>query len=115
MGGTLTGGMFTACAYALLLLLLIAELGAFMRTNYSTNVIMDQNSEALININFDIMLYDLPCKYLKLGVWDKFGSEQMNSTDQFHYIPVDHTGQNRGMAPRRRLQRLNKWTFSMML
>merc|ERR1712066_1163335 len=68
------------------------------RTSYSTNVIMDQNNEALLNINFDIMMYDLPCKYLKLGVWDKFGAEQMNTSDLFHYIPVDHTGQNRGMA-----------------
>mmetsp|Transcript_18225 Transcript_18225/g.41186 ORF Transcript_18225/g.41186 Transcript_18225/m.41186 type:complete len:471 (-) Transcript_18225:142-1554(-) len=96
--GTLTGGVFTAVAYALLVLLLIAELGAFMRTQYQTNIVMDQNNEALMKINFDIMLYDLPCKYLKLGVWDKFGEERMNSTDSFHYIPVDHTGQHRGMA-----------------
>jgi len=96
--GTLTGGVFTAVAYALLVLLLIAELGAFMRTTYQTNIVMDQNNEALMQINFDIMLFDLPCKYLKLGVWDKFGEERMNSTDTFHYIPVDRSGQNRGMA-----------------
>lgn len=96
--GTLTGGIFTAVAYALLVLLLIAELGAFMRTNYQTNIVMDQNTEALMQINFDITLFDLPCKYLKLGVWDKFGEEQMNTTDAFHYIPIDHKGQNRGMA-----------------
>mmetsp|Transcript_51465 Transcript_51465/g.142469 ORF Transcript_51465/g.142469 Transcript_51465/m.142469 type:complete len:471 (-) Transcript_51465:199-1611(-) len=96
--GTLTGGVFTAIAYALLVLLLIAELGAFMRTTYQTNIVMDQNNEALMQINFDIMLYDLPCKYLKLGVWDKFGEERMNSTDAFHYIPVDHAGQVRGTA-----------------
>jgi len=96
--GTLTGGVFTAVAYALLVLLLIAELGAFMRTTYQTNIVMDQNNDALMQINFDILVYDLPCKYLKLGVWDKFGEERMNSTEQFHYIPVDHTGQNRGMA-----------------
>mmetsp|Transcript_33110 Transcript_33110/g.87561 ORF Transcript_33110/g.87561 Transcript_33110/m.87561 type:complete len:471 (-) Transcript_33110:51-1463(-) len=96
--GTLTGGAFTAIAYALLVLLLIAELGAFMRTTYQTNVVMDQNDDSLMQINFDILLFDLPCKFLKLGVWDKFGEEQMNTTDTFHYIPVDHTGQNRGMA-----------------
>jgi len=96
--GTLTGGIFTAVAYALLMLLLIAELGAFLRTTYQTNVVMDKNGEELIQINFDIMMYDLPCKYLKIGVWDKFGEEQLNSTDAFHYIPVDHTGQYKGMA-----------------
>jgi len=96
--GTLTGGVFTAVAYAAVLLLLMAELGAFLRTTYLTNIIMDENREALMQINFDIMLYDLPCKYLKLGVYSKFGEEKLNSTDAFHYIPVDHTGQYKGMA-----------------
>lgn len=96
--GTFTGGAFTAVAYALLLLLLIAELGAFLRKNYQTNIIMDQNNDELIQINFDILMYDLPCKYLKIGVWDRFGEEKINSTDQFHYIPVDHKGQYKGMA-----------------
>ncbi|CAL1130207.1 unnamed protein product, partial [Cladocopium goreaui] len=96
--GTFTGGAFTAVAYALLLLLLIAELRAFLRKNYQTNIIMDQNNDELIQINFDILMYDLPCKYLKIGVWDRFGEEKINSTDQFHYIPVDHKGQYKGMA-----------------
>ncbi|CAK9062429.1 Protein disulfide-isomerase 5-3 (AtPDIL5-3) (Protein disulfide-isomerase 12) (PDI12) (Protein disulfide-isomerase 8-1) (AtPDIL8-1) [Durusdinium trenchii] len=80
--GTFTGGAFTAVAYALLLLLLIAELGAFFRKNYQTNVVMDQNNDELIQINFDILMFDLPCKYLKIGVWDRFGEEKINSTDQ---------------------------------
>lgn len=96
--GTLTGGVFTAVAYAAVVLLLMAELGAFLRTTYLTSIIMDENRESLMQINFDIMLYDLPCKYLKIGVYSKFGEERLNSTDQFHYIPVDHTGQYKGMA-----------------
>lgn len=95
---SLTGGVFTAVAYALLVLLLVAELGSFLRTTYITNVVMDQNNEELIQINFDVMLFDLPCKYLKLGVWDRFGEEKLNSTESFHYIPVDHKGQFKGMA-----------------
>jgi len=96
--GTFSGGAFTAIAYAALLLLFIAELGSFLRKNYQTNVLMDQNEDELIQINFDIFMYDLPCKYLKIGVWDKFGEEKMNSSDQFHYIPVDNKGQHKGMA-----------------
>jgi thiol-disulfide isomerase/thioredoxin len=96
--GTITGGIFTAIAYAVLLMLLMAELLAFMRTTYTTNIVMDQNEDELIGINFDIVMFDLPCKYLKLAVWDKFGEERINSTETFHYIPVDHKGQNVGMA-----------------
>mmetsp|Transcript_9656 Transcript_9656/g.17366 ORF Transcript_9656/g.17366 Transcript_9656/m.17366 type:complete len:469 (-) Transcript_9656:190-1596(-) len=96
--GTFSGGAFTAIAYAALLLLFIAELGSFLRKNYQTNILMDQNNDELIQINFDILMYDLPCKYMKIGVWDKFGEEKMNSSDQFHYIPVDHKGDHKGMA-----------------
>lgn len=76
----------------------MAELGAFLRTTYLTNIIMDENRENSMQINFDIMLFDLPCKYLKIGVFSKFGEERLNATEQFHYIPVDHTGQYKGMA-----------------
>eukprot|EP00928_Gymnodinium_smaydae_P071620 TRINITY_DN55156_c0_g1_i1.p1 TRINITY_DN55156_c0_g1~~TRINITY_DN55156_c0_g1_i1.p1 ORF type:complete len:486 (-),score=61.68 TRINITY_DN55156_c0_g1_i1:94-1500(-) len=95
---TLTGGVFTALAYAALCLLLIAELGAFFSVSYSTEVVMDENVEEQMNINFDILLFDLPCKHLKLSVWDKFGDEKMQSTDMFQYIPVDHTGRFKGMS-----------------
>jgi thiol-disulfide isomerase/thioredoxin len=96
--GTLTGGVFTAVAYAVVLLLLMAELGAFLRTTYLTNIIMDENRDSLMQINFDIMMYDLPCKYLKVMVFDKFAQEKMNQTERFHYIPVDHLGQYKGTA-----------------
>lgn len=96
--GTFTGGAFTAIAYAALLLLLIAELGAFLRTDYRTKVVIDQNNDGLVQINFDITMFDLPCKYLKVGVWDKFGAERINGTEAFHMTPVDHTGEFKGMA-----------------
>jgi thiol-disulfide isomerase/thioredoxin len=95
---TLTGGVFTAVAYAAVGLLLLAELGAFLRTTYLTNIIMDENRESLMQINFDITLYDLPCKFLQIGVFSKFGEEKLNTTDTFNYIPLDHTGQYKGMA-----------------
>jgi thiol-disulfide isomerase/thioredoxin len=95
---TLTGGIFTAVAYAALVLLLIAELSAFFRTTYSTNVVMDENNEESININFDILVQDLPCKYLKLFTYDKFGGEKMTQSESFQYIPVDHSGSFKGMT-----------------
>jgi len=90
--GTLTGGVFTALAYACLALLLIAETAAFLRTTYATNIVMDRNNEELISVNFDIVMFDLPCKYLKIVVWDMFGEERMNSTEAFSYRTVDHKG-----------------------
>lgn len=96
--GSITGGACTVIAYAALVLLLVAELGAFLRTSYQTNIMMDQNENELMPINFDVLMYDLPCKYLKLTVWDKFGVEKVQTRENFRYMPVDHIGQSRGMA-----------------
>mmetsp|Transcript_16293 Transcript_16293/g.46509 ORF Transcript_16293/g.46509 Transcript_16293/m.46509 type:complete len:474 (-) Transcript_16293:127-1548(-) len=96
--GTISGGVFTAIAWAVITLLLIAELGAYLRTNYSTSVYMDENSHEFMDIQFDITMFDLPCKYLKVSVWDKFGTERMVSHDNFTYKPLDHVGEPSGLT-----------------
>jgi len=88
--GTLTGGVFTAIAYAILILLMIAELGAYFRTTYQTIIIMDRNQENLMQINFDITMLDLPCRHLDLGVYDKFGREKLDQSVDYSFTPIGH-------------------------
>jgi thiol-disulfide isomerase/thioredoxin len=94
--GTVTGGIFTAVAYSLLLLLLIAELGAYVRVSYSTNVVIDDQRAEAMRIEFDVSLFDLPCKYLKVGAWDKYGKDRLVSNNTFKYQPLDHKGSEKG-------------------
>mmetsp|Transcript_37196 Transcript_37196/g.104972 ORF Transcript_37196/g.104972 Transcript_37196/m.104972 type:complete len:472 (-) Transcript_37196:170-1585(-) len=93
-----SNGAFQAIGYASLILLLIAELGTFLKTSYSSSVIVDSNDDSLMPINFDITLHDLPCKYLKIGVWDKFGEEKITGTEMLKYTPVDHVGMQKGRS-----------------
>lgn len=95
---TMTGGIFTAIAYASLTVLLVAETSDFFRTAYTTQVVMDENRHSLMRINFDITLLDLPCRHLKLHVFDKFGEESINTSGGFQYLPVDHTGSFKGQS-----------------
>lgn len=90
--GTFTGGLFTTIAYALLLLLLLAEIASYMRQTWQSNVTMDENEDQLVQLHFDITVFDLPCKYLKVGVWDKYGQERLEATEAFHYHNIDHQG-----------------------
>jgi len=82
--------------YLIFVVLIICEFGSFMRTTWTTNAAMDKNMESLIDVNFDITMYDLPCKHLKVAVWDKFNSEKMVSKDEYQYTQLDHTGGERG-------------------
>jgi thiol-disulfide isomerase/thioredoxin len=94
--GGVTGGMFTAVAYAVLCLLLVAELGAFLKVTYQTDVFLDENNDATLQINFDVTMYDLPCKYLKVEMYDKFGQEKLNVSTMIKFQSLDHTGANMG-------------------
>jgi len=85
-------------AYAMLILLLIAELGAFVRVNFTTNILMDSNKDETVQIHFDILMFDLPCQFLKVAVWDKFGAEKINTTDAFKFSRVDAQGSVHGSA-----------------
>jgi len=87
------GGIYTAIAYAVVVLLFVAELGAFLRPTYSTTVLMDSNSHRLISMRLGIVLYDLPCKYVKVGVWDQFQDEELNTTGVFWFQTIDHKGE----------------------
>lgn len=54
---------------------------------------MDENNDKLLQINFDIVMHDLPCKFLQIAVFDSFGDERVDPRSEvFHYIPVDTDG-----------------------
>lgn len=95
--GTAAGGFFTAVAYVIIALILVSEFRDFMSTSTQSNMLMDyDHREKLVQINFDILVYDLPCKYAKVHVYDKFGEEKMNTTDAFKFHEVTREGRSRG-------------------
>jgi len=91
------GGALTLCTYVLVAILLLAEIGSFLSTNYITVIKMDGNHDEMLRINFDIVMHDLPCKYIRLGIFDTFGERVDHKTEAFHYIPVDTDGIYKGL------------------
>ncbi|CAK0833194.1 unnamed protein product, partial [Prorocentrum cordatum] len=94
--GTVSGGVFTTVAYALLVVLLFAELGAFLRVSYSTNVVIDDKLDESLRIEYDISVFDLPCRYRKVGSWDKYGKDRFVTNKSFTYSTLDHWGGTAG-------------------
>eukprot|EP00397_Hematodinium_sp_SG-2012_P023020 GEMP01023893.1.p1 GENE.GEMP01023893.1~~GEMP01023893.1.p1 ORF type:complete len:485 (+),score=59.64 GEMP01023893.1:75-1529(+) len=96
---TKVGGVLTILTYALIVILLVAETGAFFRTSYSTVIKMDDNIDKLIQINFDIVMHNLPCKFLRIAVFNSFGDERVDSRSEvFYYIPISSDGAFTGRA-----------------
>jgi len=96
--GTVTGGSLTVLAWGLMVVLLIAEISAFVMPSFQTKMLLDEIKNPRLPINFDITMHELPCRHLQLSVWDKFGEQKVQGTDEFKYFVVDHTGQQTGVS-----------------
>ncbi|CAK0879508.1 unnamed protein product [Prorocentrum cordatum] len=96
--GTTLGGLLTVVAYAVIAVVLVAELRDVVRPDRSTRVVIDRDRDEAMRIEFNISLFDLPCKYLKLGAWDKYGKDRVISNGSFEYFPLGSTGDVVGSA-----------------
>eukprot|EP00927_Polykrikos_kofoidii_P060581 TRINITY_DN55523_c0_g1_i1.p1 TRINITY_DN55523_c0_g1~~TRINITY_DN55523_c0_g1_i1.p1 ORF type:complete len:491 (+),score=97.02 TRINITY_DN55523_c0_g1_i1:149-1474(+) len=72
--------------------LLGAEVGEFLRPDYDTDVSVDANSELDMHLHFKVHMWELPCKYLKVAVWDKYTGERMDIKEKLTFIPLDGEG-----------------------
>jgi len=47
---------------------------------YTTEVRLDENMQQQVNINFDIIMLDLPCQFAQVNLWDIFENYKINVT-----------------------------------
>ncbi len=70
----------------------MCELWGFLMAEHSTRIVMDGNQDKQLRINFDILMHDLACKHLTIGIWDSFGSERLNITSNIVKSRKMHDG-----------------------
>eukprot|EP00927_Polykrikos_kofoidii_P008428 TRINITY_DN13498_c0_g1_i2.p1 TRINITY_DN13498_c0_g1~~TRINITY_DN13498_c0_g1_i2.p1 ORF type:complete len:457 (-),score=55.33 TRINITY_DN13498_c0_g1_i2:296-1666(-) len=96
---TATGGLFTALAYVIPVVLVVTEVVDFFAEEYDSTPLLDlpDSKEA---ISFSIEMYDLPCNHLQFTVRDKFtGSDVGVNTSSFMYTTVPHEGVAQTLTP----------------
>ncbi len=57
---------------------------------------MESNQDQLLQINFDVHMYDLACEVLSVGVWDPIGRDWMNIIRNIQNQKIDHQGKDKG-------------------
>jgi len=96
---TQTGGVFTLAAYATMLLVFLCEVGSFMSSSYSSSLSLDTKENSKMQINFDVDLYDIECRNLKLVVFAQQSKERATSWAQDFWLrSIDNKGRTFGMA-----------------
>jgi thiol-disulfide isomerase/thioredoxin len=86
------GAVMTVVTMAVCGLLFWCELYAFTTASLESRIEMDSNEDKVLQINFDIEMFDIGCLYVTVGVWDAFGSDRLNITRNITKTNLDHEG-----------------------
>jgi len=93
-----TGGLLTIVAYAFMLFAFICEISSFMGAPYSTTLALDPKEADSLQINFDVDMYDIECRNLRVAVFAQGGVEINALAEDFWLRSVDPRGRTYGMA-----------------
>lgn len=74
------GGSLTLLSTVICVILFFFETWNYLSVETSREIIIDPHSEDNLIINFDVTLFELPCKYASVDIWDAFGTERQNVT-----------------------------------
>lgn len=86
--GTAQGGVLSVFAIALIFVVFIFELWTYLAGEVETAVMLDTNSEELLQINFRITALRLPCEFTSVDVWDYLGNNRLDLTKDIHKTMV---------------------------
>ncbi len=103
--GTIHGSILSISAAIFLMVLFVAELWAFLSPQVVSNVVIDSNSDAMLRINFNITMMDLPCEFAVIDVVDILGTRSDNVTKNINKWQVDESGLRRSYEGRNAEQR----------
>lgn len=101
--GTKKGSVFSVFAVLSMAILFILETKAFFRTELVTDLLVDDNLEKKLRINFNITMLDLACEYAQVDVVSFLGTEQ-NVTSNVNKWSLDANGVKQRFEGRNRKQ-----------
>eukprot|EP00523_Entomoneis_sp_CCMP467_P002725 CAMPEP_0168755696 /NCGR_PEP_ID=MMETSP0724-20121128/20209_1 /TAXON_ID=265536 /ORGANISM="Amphiprora sp., Strain CCMP467" /LENGTH=422 /DNA_ID=CAMNT_0008804333 /DNA_START=87 /DNA_END=1356 /DNA_ORIENTATION=+ len=90
------------CAMIIMGVLFLSETWAFASTRIATSIVLDENEEPQIRLNFNITLLDLHCDYVSVDVWDALGTNRQNVTKNVDKWQLDEAGARRIFSGRNR-------------
>jgi Endoplasmic Reticulum-Golgi Intermediate Compartment (ERGIC) len=86
--GTTHGGVLSVLAVLLIALVFFFELWTYLTGEVETAVMLDTNREQLLQINFRILVPQLPCEFASIDVWDYLGNNKLDIGENIHKTMV---------------------------
>jgi protein disulfide-isomerase-like protein len=93
------------CAMGVMAILFISETAAFARSSIVTSIMLDENNQPQLRLNFNITMLDLNCDYVSVDVWDALGTNRQNVSKNVEKWQLNDAGDVRLFSGRNREQR----------
>jgi len=99
--GTTKGGLLSATAAVILVLLVIFEWLSYQRTTYTTSVFLDRHEDAMMAIHFNVSVHRLPCSHVDIETSDLLGLHAVHRIRHIHKVRLldDHHRMQAYYAP----------------
>jgi hypothetical protein len=89
---TVEGGILSASCLVICVVLFVTELYRFMKLDVEHIVIVDSFFQDKLDINFELVIPKMQCRYISLRVLDKTGSQQDNIFTNIRRHDLDTEG-----------------------
>ena len=95
---TLAGGTISLLSSLIMAYLFITSFSSFMRLDTHTAVRLDESQERKIQINFDVTVHHLPCRFASVDIADVMGTHLQNVSSNIKKTRVAADGSQLGAA-----------------
>lgn len=93
---TLAGGTISLISSLIMAYLFVVNLSSFLKLDTHTAVRLDESQEKKIQINFDVTLHHLPCRFASVDIADVMGTHLQNVSSNIKKTRVSAGGETIG-------------------
>jgi len=95
---TLAGGTISIISTIVMAYLFVTNFSAFLTVDTKTSIVLDASQEKKLQINFDVTLHHLPCRFASLDIVDVMGTHLQNVSANIIKTRIDSQGKVMGHA-----------------
>ena len=95
----MTGGTLSLLSSLVMAYLFCSNFLAYLAVDTTTSIVLDSSDEKKLQLNFNVTLHHLPCRFASLDIVDVMGTHLQNVSANILKTRVDASGATLGFAP----------------
>jgi thiol-disulfide isomerase/thioredoxin len=95
---TLAGGTISLISSMVMAYLFISNFSAYLSVDQKTSIVLDASQEKKLQLNFNVTLYHLPCRFATLDIVDVMGTHFQNVSTNIIKTRIETDAEGRGVS-----------------